>query len=54
MRIAIYAGTFDPITHGHLSVLRRIAGLFDRVIVLVAVASKPGRNAPPKAEPAAP
>jgi|CXWL01.1.fsa_nt_gi pantetheine-phosphate adenylyltransferase len=37
MRIAIYAGTFDPITNGHLSILRRVAGLFDQLIVLVAV-----------------
>lgn len=37
MRVAIYAGTFDPITNGHLSVLRRVAGLFDQLIVLVAV-----------------
>jgi pantetheine-phosphate adenylyltransferase len=37
MRIAIYAGTFDPITRGHLSVVERAAGLFDRLIVVVAV-----------------
>lgn len=37
MRVAIYAGTFDPITNGHLSVLRRVAGLFDQLIVLIAV-----------------
>lgn len=37
MRVAIYAGTFDPITFGHVSVIKRAAELFDRVIVLVAV-----------------
>jgi pantetheine-phosphate adenylyltransferase len=37
MRVAIYAGTFDPITHGHLSVIERSARLFDRLIVVVAV-----------------
>lgn len=37
MRIAIYAGTFDPITHGHLSVVERGAQLFDELWVLVAV-----------------
>ncbi len=37
MRVAIYAGTFDPITRGHLSVLERVSGLFDRLVVLVAV-----------------
>ncbi len=36
MRIAVYAGTFDPITKGHLSVLSRAAALFDKVIVAVA------------------
>ncbi len=36
MRIAVYAGTFDPITKGHLSVLSRAAALFDQVIVAVA------------------
>ena len=37
MRIAVYAGTFDPITNGHLSILEEAARLFDRVIALVAV-----------------
>jgi pantetheine-phosphate adenylyltransferase len=37
MRIAIYAGTFDPITNGHLSVVERGAELFDELWVLVAV-----------------
>lgn len=37
MRIAVYAGTFDPPTAGHLSVVERAARLFDGVIVLVAV-----------------
>lgn len=36
-RIAIYAGTFDPITKGHLDVVRRAVGLVDRLIVGVAV-----------------
>ena len=37
MRIAVYAGSFDPITRGHLSVVERGAQLFDRLYVLVAV-----------------
>jgi pantetheine-phosphate adenylyltransferase len=36
-RIALYPGTFDPVTHGHLDVLRRALRLFDRVEVTVAV-----------------
>jgi pantetheine-phosphate adenylyltransferase len=35
-RIAVYAGSFDPITFGHLDVVKRAARLFDRVIVGVA------------------
>jgi len=36
MRRAIYPGSFDPITNGHLDVLQRAAGLFDELIVGVA------------------
>ena len=32
----IYAGTFDPITYGHLNIMERAAALFDKVIVAVA------------------
>jgi pantetheine-phosphate adenylyltransferase len=34
---ALYAGTFDPVTYGHLDVVRRAAVLFDKVIVGVSV-----------------
>ncbi len=37
-RIAVYSGTFDPITLGHEDVARRAATLFDEVIIAVAVA----------------
>ena len=37
MRTAICPGSFDPITNGHLAVIRRAAKLFDRVIVVVMV-----------------
>ncbi|MES2944707.1 MAG: pantetheine-phosphate adenylyltransferase [Pseudomonadota bacterium] len=37
-RTAVYSGTFDPITLGHIDVVRRAAGLFDQLIVAVAVA----------------
>jgi pantetheine-phosphate adenylyltransferase len=36
MRTAIYPGSFDPITNGHLDVLQRATKLFDHVIVAVA------------------
>ena len=35
-RIAVYPGSFDPITSGHLDILRRATRLFDHVIVVVA------------------
>ena len=36
MKIAIYPGSFDPITNGHLDVLERAMNLFDKVIISVA------------------
>lgn len=36
MRRAIYPGSFDPITNGHLDVIQRAARLFDEVVVAVA------------------
>lgn len=36
MKTAVYAGTFDPITNGHLNVLARAAKVFDQVIIAVA------------------
>ncbi len=35
MNVAVYPGSFDPITDGHLDVLVRAAGAFDRLIVAV-------------------
>jgi len=36
MRVAIYPGTFDPITNGHMDVIKRARKLFDKVLVAVA------------------
>ncbi|MBU1983611.1 pantetheine-phosphate adenylyltransferase, partial [bacterium] len=38
-RTALYPGTFDPITFGHIDVIRRAADLFDHVVVTLAVNS---------------
>ena len=35
MKIAVCPGSFDPITFGHLDIVRRASGMFDRVIVAV-------------------
>ena len=35
MRVAVYPGSFDPVTNGHLDVVRRAMAAFDRVIVAV-------------------
>jgi pantetheine-phosphate adenylyltransferase len=35
MRIALYPGSFDPVTNGHLDVLQRSLAVFDRVVVAV-------------------
>ncbi len=37
MKTAIYPGSFDPVTKGHLDVLKRAADIFDKVIVVVCV-----------------
>ena len=42
-RIALFPGTFDPFTNGHLDLTRRAARLFDRVVV--AVAESPAKGA---------
>lgn len=36
MKIAIYPGSFDPVTKGHLDILKTAAGIFDKVIIAVA------------------
>ena len=36
MRIAVYPGTFDPVTNGHLDIIKRAVKLFDKVILAVA------------------
>lgn len=42
MKIAIYPGTFDPITNGHIDIIKRATYVFDRVIV--AVVRNPSKN----------
>lgn len=37
MRTAIYPGSFDPVTSGHLNIIRRAANIFDKLIVCVMV-----------------
>jgi pantetheine-phosphate adenylyltransferase len=36
MKIAIYPGTFDPITYGHIDIIERASRLFDEIIITVA------------------
>ena len=40
MSTAIYPGSFDPVTLGHLNIIKRAAACFDKVIVCVMVNSK--------------
>ncbi len=42
IRRAVYPGSFDPVTNGHLSLIARAAALFDEVVV--AVSSRPNKN----------
>ncbi len=45
-RIAVYAGSFDPVTHGHLDVIRRGATLFDEVVVAIGHNARKQRTLP--------
>ena len=40
--VAVYPGTFDPVTNGHSDLVQRAAGLFDKVIV--GIAANPGKT----------
>lgn len=42
MRMALYPGTFDPVTHGHTDIIDRALALFDRLII--AVANNPAKG----------
>lgn len=37
MTTALYAGSFDPVTNGHIDIIKRSAAIFDRLIVVVAI-----------------
>ena len=37
MLVALYAGSFDPITNGHVDIIQRASGLFERLVVAVAI-----------------
>ncbi|MCH2242864.1 MAG: adenylyltransferase/cytidyltransferase family protein, partial [Aquabacterium sp.] len=41
-KIAVYPGTFDPITNGHFDLIERGARMFDKVVI--AVAASPGKH----------
>ncbi|QGG48104.1 pantetheine-phosphate adenylyltransferase [Heliorestis convoluta] len=42
MAIAVYPGSFDPVTNGHMDIITRAAAIFEQVIVAVVV--NPGKN----------
>jgi len=42
MKVAIYPGTFDPVTYGHLDIVKRASQLFDKIIIVVS--NNPNKN----------
>ncbi|MDH7576822.1 MAG: pantetheine-phosphate adenylyltransferase [Bacillota bacterium] len=42
MKVAVYPGSFDPITYGHLDIIERAALIFDKVVVAVCI--NPGKK----------
>ena len=50
MKIAVYPGTFNPITNGHKDLVERAAGLFDKIIVAVVGQNQQKSNALPLAQ----
>lgn len=50
MKIAVYPGTFNPITNGHTDLVERAAGLFDKIIVAVVGQNQQKTNALPLAQ----
>jgi len=40
MKIAVYPGSFDPVTKGHLDIIQRASSIFDKVVVVAMVNSK--------------
>ena len=43
MKTAVYPGTFDPVTNGHIDIVKRALRAFDKVVV--AIAEKPEKKA---------
>ena len=46
MRIAVYPGTFNPITNGHTDLVERASSLFDKIIVVVGTNTQKGKGLP--------
>lgn len=47
-RKAIYPGSFDPFTNGHLDIVKKAAALFEQVYIVIGVNSKKQRSFPPE------
>ena len=39
MKTAIYPGSFDPVTNGHLDIIQRASKMFDKLVVVVLILS---------------